>query len=117
MLLLGTSANAQQSAPWPMVREFGGAIPINQNKWFTAKDYPLSAMQKGDQGNVVVKFDIDVDGRAKNCELDISTGFKSLDSVPCHLIEKRARFKPALGSDHMPVVAKGRYSVAFWIPQ
>ena len=116
ILLLPTSAAiAQHKNPWPTVREYGGAKPKNENRWIGFADYPSEALRNGEQGNVVVAFDITIDGRAKNCFVDVSSGSQSLDRVPCKLIERNARFQPA-SDGNGPLATKGRYSVAFWLP-
>lgn len=115
-LLIATPSLGQPSSPWPAIREFGGAVPLHVGSWVNFTDYPSDALAQQQQGNVVVKFDIDVEGRPRNCTLDISSGYSSLDAIPCRLIEKRARFKPATSADGTPTPTKGRYSVAFWTP-
>jgi TonB family protein len=113
--LCASAALAQDNSSWPRVREYGGATPKNEDRWLGASDYPSDALRKGQQGNVIVAFDITVDGRAKNCVVEASSGSPSLDGVPCRLIERNARFEPA-SSESGPVATKGRYSVAFWLP-
>jgi len=115
MSLCASAALAQNESPWPRVREYGGATPKNENLWIGAFDYPSDALRKGQQGNVIVAFDITADGRVKNCVVEASSGTPSLDRVPCRLIERKARFKPANGESG-PFATKGRYSVAFWLP-
>jgi protein TonB len=105
------------SAPWPAIREFGGANPKNQDTWVDFNDYPAVSIRHGEQGNVIVTFDITADGKAINCVVESSSGHPSLDRVPCPLIERKARFDPALGNDGAPTATKARYSVAFWIPE
>ena len=112
-----TPSLAQPTSPWPAVREFGGATPLRMGSWVSFSDYPSDALGRNEQGNVIVKFDIDVTGRARNCFLDTSSGSPRLDTVPCKLIEARARFKPATSPDGTPTPTKGRYSVAFWTPE
>lgn len=88
---------------------------MNENLWIGAVDYPSDALRKGQQGNVIVAFDITVAGRATNCVVESSSGSPSLDRVPCRLLERNARFKPASDGSG-PKATKGRYSVAFRLP-
>jgi TonB family protein len=113
--LCANDALAQSNSPWPRVREYGGAMPKNENLWIGAVDYPSGALRSGEQGNVIVAFDITADGRAKNCIVEASSGSPTLDRVPCRIIERKARFIPA-SDESGPVATKGRYSVAFWLP-
>ncbi|WP_395000370.1 TonB family protein [Sphingomonas sp.] len=117
LLLIATPLPAQPSSPWPAVREFGGATPLRLGSWAQFTDYPSDALARQEQGNVVVKFDIDAEGRPRNCTLDTSSGYPRLDAIPCRLIEKRARFKPATSADGNPMPTKARYSIAFWTPE
>lgn len=107
---------AQLKSPWPKTEEFGGATPVNQKAWIKAADYPGDAVSKGLQGNVIVEFDISVAGRAENCRVQSSSGHKALDDIPCRLIERRAKFRPAIAPDGKPTATQGRFSVAFWMP-
>lgn len=116
LLLITTPVWAQTSAPWPKIKEFGGATPTNEGKWFTVSDYPGAALREGLQGNVIVRFDISAAGRAENCIVEATSGHTELDRVPCAVIERQARFKPAQTADGEPMGTHGRYSVAFWQP-
>ena len=114
--ILSSPALGQQRPGWPIIKDFGGAVPRNEGRWITIADYPINALRKGHEGNVVVAFDITAMGRAENCVVEVSSGVISLDQVPCRLIEQRARFKPARGEGDAPAETKARYSVAFWLP-
>ncbi len=101
---------------WPIVQEFGGATPKNEKHWFGIYDYPYDALRKGQEGNVIVAFDITVGGRATNCSVESSSGFPILDRVPCKRIVRAARFIPAT-NENGPIATKGRYNVAFGFPE
>ena len=116
LLILAEPSQGRPSSPWPTVREFGGATPLRADTWVRFTDYPPDALSRMEQGNVIVKFDIDVEGRPRNCTLDTSSGHPRLDAIPCRLIEKRARFKPATDANGTSMPTAGRYSVAFWLP-
>jgi protein TonB len=109
-------ALGQQRPPWPIIKDFGGATPKNEGTWVTPDDYPSQSLSKGQQGNVVVAFDISAKGRAENCVVEASSGVAAFDRVPCRRIEQRARFQPASDGNGVPKATKARYSVAFWIP-
>lgn len=111
------SATAEARPSWPIIKEFGGATAKNEASWIKPDDYPSNALTRGLQGNVVVAFEITIEGRAKNCSVEQTSGQPSLDRVPCRLIENRARFLPARNASGNPAVARGRYSVAFWLPE
>ena len=59
-------------------------------------DYPATSLQRGEQGTTVVRYIVDRDGRAKNCILVVSSGFKAIDIQSCKSLLARGRFEPAL---------------------
>jgi protein TonB len=112
----GTS-HADEKIPWPMPPDdFGGAEPKNRGEWISFEDYPSEAITSNHQGYVVVSFDITAKGRVENCHVTRSSGFKSLDAVPCPKLKRIARFKPATNANGEPIATKGSWSSAFWMP-
>ena len=67
---------------------------IGPARWLTNDDYPMAALQRGDEG--VVKFAIDVDrqGRVAGCRILQSAG-TVLDQATCRGLVTRLRFRPA----------------------
>lgn len=63
---------------------------------FDTNDYPRDSQRRGEQGTAVVRFTVDVDGRAKACSPVVSSGFSALDAQSCKSILFRSRFEPAL---------------------
>jgi TonB family protein len=116
LLVIAAPCVAQSQSPWGApIGDFGGAELLKRN-WFSFRDYPTVAISKGQQGRVVVQFDITAEGRAKNCIVAESSGHRSLDSAPCRPLERSARFLPAKAEDGTPLPTKGRLSVDFWMP-
>lgn len=62
---------------------------------FSASDYPSEAIRNGEQGLVVVKLNVGVDGRVSGCTVEQSSGSVSLDEATCKIMTRRARFRPA----------------------
>ncbi|HET8611356.1 MAG TPA: TonB family protein [Sphingomonas sp.] len=54
-------------------------------------------------GTVSVEYDVDVDGRARNCAVTRSSGNAELDQATCRLIEERFRFDPSRDAEGRPV--------------
>lgn len=75
--------------------DVGGAKPINPRAWFTADDFPASAVAAHHRGVVYVSVTIGTDGRISECHVVHSSGYADLDAVPCPLLERRANFQPA----------------------
>ena len=60
---------------------------IEQNK-----DYPKTAKRLNQSGKVFVKFVITKDGEIKNCTIEKSSQFESLDNASIEILEKIANF-------------------------
>jgi protein TonB len=59
-----------------------------------APEYPESARAAGEHGNVMLRVEVDVRGRAAGVEISKSSGFRDLDNAAVRAV-KRWRFKPA----------------------
>ena len=105
-------AAVQPSPPVPP-SDVGGAKPIKPTGWFSANDFPMIAVQQNHQGTVYVYLTIGTDGRVSECRLARSSGYADLDAVPCPVLQRRARFKPALDEQGQPKVTSGTYPVPF----
>jgi protein TonB len=86
------------------------------DEWYSFEDYPESALRKGEQGMVVIGFTIDVTGRLTNCHVIRSSKYRDLDNVPCRVLAKRARFKPASNAEGQPGPTTGTTAMSFWTP-
>lgn len=70
-------------------------VPIEDpTTWFSADDYPPSALRKGEQGTV--RFVLHVDGRGvpTSCSITESSGVDTLDDTTCAIALRHARFQP-----------------------
>lgn len=106
---------ASAEPPWQVPKsDFGGAVPLNLDHWYSYRDYPGAAVAKGEQGFVTISFTVEVDGRMSDCHVIRSSGFARLDEVPCDVLSKRARFKPAKDANGAPIATRGSTSMAFW---
>ncbi|MDO7834226.1 energy transducer TonB [Sphingobium sp. HBC34] len=78
--------------------------------WLSDADYPSRAQREERSGTAGFRLEIGADGRVTNCTITSSTGHADLDEATCRLLPKRARFKPAKGSDgaEMPDTYNGR---------
>lgn len=114
VLVSATVAASPFGAP---VRDFSGAVPVGEDQWIVAEDYPTAALRNEDEGRVVVVFTITAKGKVSNCRVETSSGHAALDDVPCAVLPRRARFKPLRDEHSVPVEVEGRYSVDFWLPE
>jgi protein TonB len=70
---------------------------------FSADDYPADAQRNNEQGTVQAKLAIDAKGRVSGCTVLRSSGHNSLDRATCSILQRRARFTPALDGSGKPV--------------
>lgn len=73
---------------------------------FSTDDYPSRALRNGAEGSVVAKLQIGPDGRVKSCNVQESSGDIDLDQATCQILQRRARFKPALDSVGNPTAGE-----------
>ncbi|EQB01745.1 protein TonB [Sphingobium wenxiniae] len=67
--------------------------------WLSDADYPSRAQREERSGTAGFRLEIGPDGRVTSCTITSSTGHSDLDEATCRLLPKRARFKPAKGSN------------------
>lgn len=71
----------------------------------TDEDYPADARDGDHEGAVVVRLQIDSRGRVTGCSVEESSGFESLDTQTCKLLQLRASYTPARDTRGRPVSA------------
>ena len=75
---------------------------------FNSSLYPTHALNEGKSGTVGVSMLIDEAGRVRDCMIEETSGFATLDTMSCLVITSDAKFSPALGPDGKP--AKSAHS-------
>ena len=84
----------------------GGYTPPEHIKGhFDYSAVPHDLVEAGVQGNVGVRYAVNVDGRASDCVVAASSGYAALDALTCQQIEKRFRFEPSHDPSGRPVRA------------
>ena len=79
-------------------------------------DYPASALRAEASGTTVARYTIGPDGRVTSCSVSSSSGNASLDSTTCSLIQRRFRFRPAIGADGNPTSETKTQRVVWRLP-
>ncbi|MGI8612259.1 MAG: TonB family protein [Sphingomicrobium sp.] len=69
---------------------------------FRSSTYPAQAIREGDSGRVGLALLIDEAGKVRDCMIDETSGFATLDTMSCYTISTHAQFEPALGADGRP---------------
>jgi TonB family protein len=70
--------------------------------FFRSSTYPAQAMTEGNSGRVGLALLIDEAGKVRDCMIEETSGFATLDTMSCYTISTHARFDPALGADGKP---------------
>jgi protein TonB len=68
-------------------------------------DYPQSAIDRDEQGVVVVTLTVGTTGRVTNCAVTSSSGSRTLDSTTCRILTSRMRYEPATDANGNPTTA------------
>ncbi|MEA3048773.1 MAG: hypothetical protein QOG84_609 [Sphingomonadales bacterium] len=65
-------------------------------EYFSDSDYPDQANMANQGGTSQVMLMIDETGTLKDCMVEVTSGFATLDAMTCGVLLKRAKFEPAL---------------------
>jgi protein TonB len=85
--------------------------------WFTTDDYPPSALRRGQEGVVGIRYIIGPDGRIADCRVTQSSNVPALDQASCDLLFRRASFTPAHDSAGCPIPSRATRRIRWQIPQ
>lgn len=75
----------------------------NFQSLMSAEDYPAASMRNQEEGTVAYRLAVGADGKVTGCDITQSSGFPALDQTACRLLQRRARFNPAKGTDGQPM--------------
>ena len=89
---------------------------VDPQSLISGKDYPASALRKGEEGTVRYLLEIGADGRVRGCRVIRSSGSSSLDSAACRVMTERGRFRPAIDSTGSPAASEEVQAVAWSLP-
>lgn len=73
--------------------------------WFSADDYPPSALRERHEGRVQIALDVSSTGAVTGCRILASSGFAELDGQTCASALQHARFSPATDPKGKPVAS------------
>ncbi len=71
--------------------------------YFSEDDYPAQAVREEASGSTRFMLMIDQTGKLKDCMVEQTSGFATLDAMSCGVLIERARFRPALDAGGKPV--------------
>lgn len=86
-----------------------GGVP----QWLRHEDYPERALRANASGVVHARMAVGPDGRVRDCKVVRASGNQDLDSWTCRRLERRARYRPAIGPDGAPTEAAALVTVVW----
>ena len=87
---------AAAPSPGPLRVDGSPTLRSNPQALITSDDYPEGSLRNGEEGAVLIMFDVSEAGRAEHCRIVQSSGFDRLDATTCMLMLRRARYWPVL---------------------
>lgn len=103
--------------PTPVFDPVAASPRGNPANWITTNDYRSSWIRRELTGTARFTLQVDASGKVSGCTVTGSTGHEALDRATCSLIQGRAVFNPAKGSDGKPVAGRYSSSVNWSIPE
>lgn len=84
----------------------GGTRPqLIKSTQLRTKDYPKALREEVSRVRTYVAIRVQVDGRATDCKVNVSSGNPDIDAWTCSLVEQKVRFEPARDANGRPYVA------------
>ena len=82
---------------------------------FRSTTYPHQAMMEGNTGRVGLALLIDEAGKVRDCMIEETSGYATLDTMSCYTITTHARFEPAIGADGKRVKSASFHRISWSI--
>jgi TonB family protein len=90
--------------PAPLANALTPAKPRTpMETWVNNDDYPAAAIRSHESGTTVYRLTVDPTGAVTECGIVASSGSQTLDQTTCALLQKRAKYYPALDAGGKPV--------------
>lgn len=90
-------------------------ILLNPQEIITIRDYPKASLRGDEYGIVSVVVHVSPKGEATSCDVTETSGHARLDRKTCSLLESRAHFDPAKGTDGSAMAGEYRMSTAWGV--
>jgi protein TonB len=105
--LAATSASAQ--APSSRIKDAGSmSLPLSA--------YPERARERGEEGTVEYRVDVDRDGALRSCEIIKSSGHSQLDQATCELMIQHVKFAPDVNEEGRPLESIFQGTIVWKLP-
>ena len=93
-----------------------GAAPTPAGAQALNEEYPTEALEKRQQGIVLVDLTVGSNGRVSDCVVLVGPGSPALAAATCDAFRTRGRFKPARDDLGQPMSSNLRAKVTWIIP-
>ena len=81
----------------------GKPIPLNPGEWLKLSDYKADWLRADYEGTVSFTLNIDANGSVDSCSPSGGSAPEEIKVATCQLLQKRARFKPAVDNEQKPI--------------
>ena len=99
--------------PEPISGNYVAPTTSSSTPPITTHDYPSGSLDKDEQGTVVLRVIVGVDGKLGECSIASSSGFERLDNAAKLKFCRKLKVKPAT-LDGLPVASVNFTQVAFY---
>ena len=99
--------------PAPVLGNFVAPTGISSQSPLTGGDYPSRSHDKGEQGTIVLRVIVDVDGKLSDCRIASSSGYARLDDAAKLKLCRKLKVKPAT-LNGVPIASINFTQVAFY---
>jgi TonB family protein len=83
--------------------------------FFRSSSYPSQALREHDTGRVGIALLVDETGKVRDCMVEETSGFATLDTMSCNILIQYAKFHPAIGSDGKPAKSASFHRISWTI--
>lgn len=104
-------------APVPSFSPVSAKPRNDPGAWLSDRDYKSAWARRELTGVASFRLDISQTGKVTGCRITGSTGHSELDKATCALVQSRAKFEPARGSNGEPVAGSYSSSVRWQLPE
>ena len=102
--------------PTPSFSPVAAKARNNPAGWLSDRDYRTGWIRRELTGTASFRLDIARTGQVTGCQITRSTGHAELDEATCKLVQQRAKFEPARGSNGEPVAGSFSSTVRWVLP-
>lgn len=105
--------NIGEQSSTPLKQEARAKQPLGD--FFRSSSYPSQALRDHDTGQVGIALLVDETGKVRDCMVEETSGFATLDTMSCSILIQYAKFHPAIGNDGKPAKSASFHRISWKI--